>query len=67
MKTFTVEISRRFVQHESASITVQAASKAEARRIAKAKMSDADSIAEKEWAPSDFWYDNHSIDEVEEA
>jgi len=64
MKKFTVEISRQFVQLESASITIEAASKAEARRKAKEIWH---AIDEKEWAPADSSYDHYSIDEVDEA
>jgi hypothetical protein len=67
MKKFAVEVSRRFVQTEGASIVVEAASKAEARRIAKAMAAEPDAIPEKEWAPVDSEYDSYSVDEIDEA
>lgn len=60
MTKFSVELSRRFVQSESAIVVVEAKSKAEARRIAL-DMSADDGVS---YEASDSDYDHYSVEEI---
>lgn len=62
MPKFDVELERRFVQFETATITIEAASPAEAKKLAKSKMTS-DAIADQ-WEASDSKYDQYMILEV---
>ena len=65
MPKFNVEVSRRFVQTETADIIVEAGSIKEARKIAKERMTS-EEFADA-WEPSDSSYDQFTIEEVSET
>jgi hypothetical protein len=66
MPTFNVELSRRFVQTETATIAVEARNATDARKLARAKMSEPDSGG-IDWDASDSWYEHYTVEEVAAA
>jgi hypothetical protein len=62
MPKFTVNVERRMVQWETASITVEAKNAAEAKKLGKAQAIENPDAAEWESSTSD--YDNYRVDDV---
>jgi hypothetical protein len=66
MAKFNVTYERRFVQHESLTVQIEAKNATEARKIARAQMSDP-AIVDADWDNDGGDYDQHSIDSIDSA
>lgn len=64
MPKFSVTYERRYVQNETLTIEVEAKTLAEARKIARSRMTDTD-IVEADWDTDGGDYDQHGIESIE--
>lgn len=60
---YVVELTRCFNQNESATVTVEAASKTDARKKAR-EMATTDAV---EWSAVDSHYDSYSVEDITET
>lgn len=67
MKNYVIELEREVTLHETASITIEAKSKTEARKTARALLNDPGRSDAVDWETSDTDFGDITIASVEEG